>query len=137
MCEMLIQVGSQALGNDYAVVLGAREALLELNVMMPFMAYNFLESVRLLSNGACVFAERCVEGLEADRQRCREMIERSLAMCTSLAPVIGYDRAAAIAKEAYETGRTVREVALERQILPEAELDRVLDPASMTHPSEA
>ena len=134
MCEMLIQVGAQAVANDTAVMLGAREAMLDLNVMMPLMAYNFLESVRLLSNGARVFAERCVEGLQADRQRCEEMVEQSLAMCTSLAPVIGYDRAAAIAKEAYATGKTVRQVAQEKKLCSEQELNRFLDPASMTRP---
>ncbi len=134
MCEMLIQVGSQVIANDTAVTLGARDGLLDLNVMMPMMSHNFLESVRLLTNAANVFADKCVAGIEADRQRCEQMIEQSLAMCTSLAPVIGYDAAAAIAKEAYATGKTVRQVALEKKVCTPEELDRILDPAAMTHP---
>ncbi len=115
-------------------VTGARDGLLELNVMMPMMAHNFLESVRLLSNAATVFADKCVAGIEADLERCEEMIERSLAMCMSLAPVIGYDKAAAIAKEAFASGRTVREVALEQQVCSAEQLEKILDPGSMTRP---
>jgi len=81
-----------------------------------------------------VFTRRCIDGITADSERCEQMIERSLAMCTSLAPKIGYDQAAAIAKEAYAEGKTVRQVARAKGVLPEAELDRTLDPAAMTAP---
>jgi fumarate hydratase class II len=135
MSEMLIQVCAQVIGNDTAVMLGARDSIFELNTMMPLIARNLLESIRLLSNAVNVFAERCVTGLEVCPQRCEQMIEQSLAMCTSLAPVIGYDRAAAIAKEALATGRTVREVALTQGVCSSEELDRLLDPASMTAPT--
>lgn len=135
MSEMLVQVCTQVLGNDLAVSLGARDSVFELNMMMPLIARNLLESVRLLGNGVRVFAARCVAGLEADADRCRAMIEQSLAMCTSLAPVIGYDQAAAIAKEAYASGRTVREVALAQGVLPADRLDALLDPAAMTTPT--
>jgi len=135
MSEMLVQVCTQVLGNDLAVSLGARDSVFELNMMMPLIARNLLESVRLLGNGVRVFAARCVAGLEADADRCRAMIEQSLAMCTSLAPVIGYDQAAAIAKEAYASGRTVREVALAKGVLPADRLDALLDPAAMTTPT--
>ncbi len=135
MSEMLVQVCTQVLGNDLAVSLGARDSVFELNVMMPLIARNLLESVRLLSHGVRVFTARCVAGLEADADHCRAMIEQSLAMCTSLAPVIGYDQAAAIAKEAYASGRTVREVALAKGVLSADRLDALLDPAAMTAPS--
>lgn len=136
MSEMLIQVCAQVIGNDTAVTIGARDSIFELNVMMPMIARNVLESIRLLAQAVRVFTEKCVAGIEANAERCEQMIEQSLAMCTSLAPVIGYDQAAAIAKEAYQTGRTVREVALAKGLLSEADLNRLLDPASMTEPSE-
>jgi len=101
---------------------------------MPLMANNLLQSVVLLSNVSWVFTDKCIVGIKADKKRCEDMIEQSLAMCTVLAPIIGYDAAAKLAKEAYETGKTVRQVALEKKILPEDELNKVLDPWSMTVP---
>eukprot|EP01025_Chloroclados_australasicus_P027232 TRINITY_DN27019_c0_g1_i1.p3 TRINITY_DN27019_c0_g1~~TRINITY_DN27019_c0_g1_i1.p3 ORF type:complete len:133 (-),score=32.65 TRINITY_DN27019_c0_g1_i1:45-389(-) len=91
--------------------LGGVGSLLDLNVAMPMMAANVLDSVELLANGSDVFREKLVEGLEPDEERCAALIEGSLAMCTSLAPVIGYDQAAAIAKEAFASGKTVRQIA--------------------------
>lgn len=135
MSEMLIQVSAQVIGNDTTVALGARDSILDLNVMMPLVAHNLLESIRLLSQAVRVFNERCVAGIEPDAQRCEQMIEQSLAMCTSLAPAIGYDQAAAIAKEAYNSGKTVRQVAQEKGVLAAEELDRLLDPAGMTAPT--
>jgi fumarate hydratase, class II len=134
MSEMLIQVATQVIANDTAVTLAARDSIFELNTMMPLIAHNVLESVRLLSAGVDVFTRRCVEGIEADADRCGRMIEQSLAMCTSLAPKIGYDQAAAIAKEAYATGQTVRQVAAAKGVLPPAELDATLDAKAMTAP---
>jgi fumarate hydratase class II len=134
MCEMLIQVCAQVIGNDTAVALGCRESFFELNVGMPLMTHNLLESVRLLSQAVRVFTERCVAGIEANVERCKDLIEGSLAMCTSLAPRIGYDKAATIAKEAYKTGKTVRQIAQAQKVLPDAELDKVLDPMAMTRP---
>src|SRR5438552_2029884 len=113
MCEMVIQVGAQVIGNDAVVTFSATYGAFELNTMLPVTAYNLLQSIALLTNASRVFVGRCIVGLEADRQKCEGNIEKSLAMCTSLAPEIGYDKAAQIAKIAYETGRTVREVALE------------------------
>jgi fumarate hydratase class II len=104
----------------------------ELNVMMPVMAHNLLQSIDLLASATDQFNERCLQGLEADRERCEGLIEESLAMCTALAPVIGYDQAATVAKQAHETGRTVREVAIAEEVLPEEELERLLDPRPMT-----
>ena len=134
MSEMVIQVAAQVIGQDVALTLGARDSIFELNIMMPLMAHNLLESIRLLSAAARVFADRCVADLEANTERCEELIEQSLAMCTSLAPLIGYDQAAAIAKEAFATGKTVRQVALDKKALSEAELNNALDPRSMTEP---
>ena len=135
MSEMLIQVGAQVLGNDAVVAFSNTFGNFELNVMLPVMAHNLLQAVSLLANGSRVFARRCVAGLEADAARCESFIEQSLAMCTALAPEIGYDQAARIAKKAYETGRTVREVALEMSGLDKAKLDALLDPAKQTEPS--
>ena len=132
--ESVTQVAAQVIGNDAAIAIGGQSGNFELNVMMPMMADNLLESIRLLSRVSRVFVDKCVDGIEASEERCGEMIEQSLAMCTSLAPIIGYDNAAAIAKEAYATGSTVREVARKRGVISEEELERVLDPESMTRP---
>ena len=132
--ESVTQVAAQVIGNDAAITIGGQSGNFELNVMMPMMADNLLESIRLLSRVSRVFVDKCVDGIEASEERCGEMIEQSLAMCTSLAPIIGYDDAAAIAKEAYATGSTVREVARKRGVISEEELARVLDPESMTRP---
>jgi fumarate hydratase class II len=135
MCEMLMQSCAQVVGADAAVT-HAAVALgnFDLHVGMPVMTHNFLEAVRILSNAARVFADRCVAGLEADVKRAESFIEQSLAMCTSLAPVIGYDRAAALAKKAHETGKTIREVAMEEKVLPADQLSKLLDPREMTEP---
>jgi fumarate hydratase class II len=105
--------------------------------MMPVMAHNLLESIRILASSAGNFTDKCISGLAADAQRCNEMIEKSLAMCTALAPEIGYDQAAAIARESYKSGKTVREIALEKNIIPADRLDEILDPVRMTKPGIA
>ena len=132
--ESVTQVAAQVIGNDAAITIGGQSGNFELNVMMPMMADNLLQSIRLLSRVCAVFVDRCISGIEADEGRCGEIIEQSLAMCTSLAPILGYDSAAAIAKEAYASGSTVREVARKKGVLSDEELDRVLDPLSMTKP---
>jgi fumarate hydratase class II len=134
MCEMLIQVGSQVLAHDAAIALGARHALLDLNVMMPMMIHNFLESVRLLANGARAFTDKCVAGIEADPDRCLRLAEQSLALATALVPLLGYDRAAEIARRAYDSGKTIRQIALEERLCSAEDLDRLLDPAAMARP---
>jgi fumarate hydratase class II len=134
MAESLMQVCGQVIGNDAAITLGGLSGNFELNVMMPLMAHNLLQSISLLASAATEFTGRCLQGLEADRARCESLVEQSLAMCTALAPVIGYDRAADIAKQAYATGRTVREIALEQKVLPAEELSKVLNPHPMTEP---
>ncbi len=137
MCEMLIQVCAQVIGNDAVITVGGLSGNFELNTMLPVIAYNLLQSIELLGNGTRVFARRCVKGLDADKVRCESNIEQSLAMCTALAPVIGYDSAAKIAKLAYETKKTVREVALQSSGLDKQTIDNLLDPKSQTDPSEA
>ncbi|HVY39118.1 MAG TPA: class II fumarate hydratase [Polyangia bacterium] len=132
MSEMLLMICAQVVGNDAAVGWGGAAGNFELNVMIPVMAYNVLHSVGILTNGARLFASRCVEGLEANEKRCTELIEQSLAMVTALNPRIGYDAAAAIAKESVKTGKTVRELCLEKKVLPPDELERLLDARSMT-----
>ena len=132
--ESVTQVAAQVIGNDAAITIGGQSGNFELNVMMPMMADNLLESIRLLSKVSRVFVDKCVDGIEASEERCGELIEQSLAMCTSLAPIIGYDAAAAIAKEAYASGSTVREVARKKGVISDEELERVLDPESMTRP---
>jgi fumarate hydratase, class II len=134
MSEMLIQSCVQVIAADAAVTLCGRDSIFELNTMMPTIVYNLLEAIRILTNAVRVFAERCVVGLQANQKRCEDLVEQSLAMCTSLAPLIGYDKAAEIAKEAYKTGKTVRQVAMAKKVLPAEQLDKVLDPASMTQP---
>ena len=133
--ESVTQVAAQVIGNDAAITIGGQAGNFELNVMMPMMADNLLQSIRLLSRVCTVFVDKCISEIEADEERCGEIIEQSLAMCTSLAPIIGYDNAAAIAKEAYATGSTVREIARKKGVLSDEELDRVLDPFSMTKPA--
>ncbi|HXK60766.1 MAG TPA: class II fumarate hydratase [Acidobacteriota bacterium] len=130
--EAVTMVAAQVIGNDLTITIGAQSGNFELNVMMPVIAYNLLQSIGLLSNASVVLAEKCVDGIRADKQRCEQMIERSLAMVTALAPKIGYDRAAEIAKEAFNSGRTVREIATEKQVLPLEDLNRTLDPWNMT-----
>src|SRR6185503_12343253 len=107
MCEMVIQVGAQVIGNDAAITFAGAFGNFELNTMLPVLAHNLLQAIELLANACEVFARRCVVGLEADAAKCEANIERSLAMCTALATVIGYDKAAHIAKVAYETNRNV------------------------------
>jgi len=134
ICESVMQVCAQVFGNDTAVYWAGANGNLELNVMMPVIAHNVLESARLLTNVIRIFRDKCVGGVVANSVRCAELVECSMAMVTSLAPIIGYDRAAEIAKESAKTGRTVRTICMERHILPDAELALALDPVAMTKP---
>jgi fumarate hydratase class II len=134
IAESVMMVAVQVLGNDTAIVVAGQAGNFELLAMLPVMAHNLLQSIALLARGAENFAVRCVEGLRANPERCREGIEQSLAMCTALAPEIGYEAAAEIAKEAYRTGKTVRQVALEKKVLSAERLAHLLDPWRMTEP---
>jgi fumarate hydratase class II len=134
MCESMMMVCAEVFGNDTCITWAGANGNFELNVMMPVMAHDLLESIRLLANVVDAFTEKCVHGITANKERCQELVELSMAMVTSLAPIIGYDRAAEIAKESAKTGKTVREICLEKKVLPEAELNRALDPVAMTEP---
>jgi fumarate hydratase class II len=134
--ETLIQVCAQAIGNDATITLAALSGNFELNVMMPVMAYNLLQSISFLSNGVNLFTQKCIRGITANRERCRELVEKSLALATVLSPRIGYNAAAEIAREAYASGKTIREIVLARGIFSEPELTVLLDPWKMTGPLE-
>ena len=125
--EAVIQVAAQVIGNDTTITLAGQGGIFELNVMLPVIAYNLLQSIELLSSTTHVFAEKCIRGITANRQTCAAYVEKSLALVTALVPKIGYDRAAAIAKKAYETAKTIREVALEENVLSEDELNSLLN----------
>jgi fumarate hydratase class II len=131
----VLQVAAQVIGNDAAITIAGTGGLggnFELNTMMPLIAYDLLQSIEILARVASSFDRDCVKGITANEDRMRELVERSLAMVTALVPRIGYDAATALAKEALSTGKTVREVALEKKLLPVGELDAALDPWRMT-----
>jgi aspartate ammonia-lyase len=132
--EMVNQVCYQVIGCDAAVLAGADAGQLELNVMMPVIAWNALHATRILANAIRVLDERCVAGIEADEGRCRELLDRSTAVATALSPYIGYAETADIAKTAVRTGRTIRELVLERGLLDAAQLDDILSAEAMTTP---
>jgi fumarate hydratase class II len=125
--ECVIQAATQVIGNDAAITIGGQGGYFELNVMLPVIAYNLLQSIDLLEAVTIRFKEKCIDGITANREKCLSYIEGSLALCTALVPAIGYEKSAAVAKEAYATGKTVREAALSMNILPEAEIMRLLD----------
>src|SRR5436853_6054900 len=134
MCESMMMVCAQVIGNDAAITWSGANGNFDLNGMMPIMAHDLLKSRTLMGNVVDVFCEKCVTGITANKARCEELVELSMAMVTSLAPIIGYDRAAEIAKESVQTGKTVRELCHEKKVLPEKELERALDAIAMTEP---
>ena len=131
--ESVCQVAAQVIGNDTAIAIAGQSGNFEINVMMPVAAHNLLESIDILASASRNLADRCVSGLTATRKG-PDMVEQGLAIATTLVPHIGYDNAAAIAKEAQATGKSIREVAVIRTSLSDAELDEILDPESMTEP---
>lgn len=139
IAESAMQVTCRVLGNDVVVTtagLGGIGSLFELNVAMPVMIDAFLESVKLLANVTNVFVDKLLDGLVVNEQRCRQLIDQSLMMVTSLAPKIGYEQAAAFAKDAFDSGKTIRDLCRDRNVLPDKELDDALDPWKMTEPRE-
>jgi fumarate hydratase class II len=134
MCEMLVQVGLYVQGLAQTVAACGRDGHFELNVTLPLIAHCLHESIRCLANGTRVVADQCVTGLEADAGRCQELMERSLMLVTALNPHLGYDAAAGVAKEAFATGKSLREVVLARGLMDAATLDRALAPLGMTRP---
>ncbi len=125
--ESVMQVTAQIIGNDAAITLGGLSGNFELNTMLPLMAYNLLQSIELLASGADLFAEKCISGIQPDDEKCRQGLEKSLAVVTYLVPEIGYDKAAEIAYRAHTTGQNIKEVILERGLLTENELKKILN----------
>ncbi len=132
MAEALLMVTAQVIGFDSALTLGGLHSRFELNTMLPLMAHNLLRGITWLANAVRAFTERCVTGLEADAERCYALVERNLALATALTPLIGYDAAASLAQEAYRSGRTIKEVAIERGVADPETLERLLDPLRLT-----
>lgn len=132
--ESVMMICATVMGHDVAINIGGQHGNFELNTMMPVMADHLLESIRLLTNGSRNLVDRCVSGIEANEEHTGSLIEGSLALCTALTPIIGYDATANIAKEAFTTGKTIRQISLEHKLLPERELSRVLNPVRLTKP---
>jgi fumarate hydratase class II len=131
----MMQVCARVMGNDAGIAMaGATGGNFQLNIMMPMMAQTTLESVMLLANSTNAFVEFCAQLMEANEEACEAAVEKSLSMVTSLNPHIGYEKAAALAKEAFKTGKTIRELCIEQKVLPEDVLKEALDPFSMTEP---
>jgi fumarate hydratase class II len=130
--ETITQIGAQVIGNDAAVAFGGSQGAFELNVFLPVIAANLLDSARLLANGSRIFADRCVAGIEADVEQCRRYAESSPSVGTSLNPYIGYEKAAEVIKKAMKESRTIREVVLDEGLLSEDEVDKALDVEAMT-----
>src|SRR5436190_2104085 len=137
MCESMMQVAARVLGNDQTLAFsGATGGQFQLNIMMPVMGHAALESIHLLASATRAFVDFCAIEMEANSEACEASVEKSLSMVTSLNPQIGYERAAALAKEAFKTGKTIRDLCREQGVLPEATLKTALDPWSMTEPHE-
>jgi fumarate hydratase class II len=135
MCESLMQASARVIGNDGCLTLsGVAGGQFQLNIMMPVMGQTTLESIMLLANATQAFVDKCADGLEANEQACVASVEQSLSMVTSLNPHVGYEKAAALAKDAFKTGKTIRELCTEQRILPPDVLNEALDPMSMTEP---
>ena len=134
MAESLCQVCAQVIGNDAAIVIGGQSGSLELNVMIPVMAHNLLESIQILSTVCSEFTDRCVCGITADEEQGRHNAEATAALATALAPVIGYDKAAELAKRSLKENRTLRELVMEEGLVDKDEIDRILDFRAMTEP---
>lgn len=137
MCESMMQFAARVIGNDQTITTcGAAGGNFQLNIMMPVMGQTALESVSLMANGIKAFIEFCMQGLLPNPDACEAAVEQSLSMSTSLNPLIGYEKAAKITKEAFAAKKTVREVCLEQEVLPEDQLKEALDPFRMTEPQE-
>jgi fumarate hydratase class II len=134
VCESMMMACAHVMGNDTTVAVCGQHGNFELNVMLPVLAYNLLESIEVLGNAASNFEAKCVSGITANEERCLDLAEKSLATVTSLAPKIGYDKAGELAKRAMKENKTVRAVATEMKLLDPAELERLLNLEAMTKP---
>lgn len=130
--ESVLQVSAKVIGNDTTITICGQSGNFQLNTMMPLIGFTSIESGLILTNGINTLREKCINGIKADISRCNELVEKSLAMVTSLTPEIGYDAAANIAKEAYLTGRTIREILKEKNLIDEKKIEELLDPMKMT-----
>ncbi|MBL1353469.1 MAG: class II fumarate hydratase [Zetaproteobacteria bacterium] len=135
IAESMAQVCAQVMGNDATIAFGGASGLLDLNVMLPIMAHNLLESETILSSACMMFSDKCIAGLQGNAETCEKQIAWSMSMVTSLAPVIGYDKASQLAKQAVQEGKTVRQLCLELKLMDEEQLNTLLDPTSMLHPA--
>ncbi len=136
MSEMLSQVSIYVMGLSNSVSMAGRDGHFELNVTIPLITHALHESITCMSNGARVFADRCVKDIQANEERCKELVDKSLMLVTALNPFIGYDKAAEVAKTAFAENKTLREVILEKKLLDEETLDKALNPIEMTKPKE-
>jgi fumarate hydratase class II len=134
LSEAMMMVCARVMGNHTTITVGGQRGNFELNVMMPVLADALLESIAILAGVCRAFTERCVTGITVNRDRCRELLEKNPSIATALNPHIGYDKAAEVAKQAAREKRSVRDVVLERELLPPDEVDRALDVRSMTEP---
>jgi fumarate hydratase class II/aspartate ammonia-lyase len=137
MAEMLAMVSYQIIGLDAAIAAAASAGQLELNVMMPLVAFDLCHALSIAASAVRAFDERCAEGLEVDEERCRHFAERTVSLATALAPRIGYAAAAEIVKESIRTGRSIVDLAAEKSGLRGAEVRRALDPMKLTRPGRA
>ena len=137
MAEVTNMVCFQVIGNDMTITLAAQAGQLELNVMMPVISFNLLQSLEILTNDIRLFSERCIKGITANVIKCREYADQSLGLATVLNPYIGYESATRVAKESVKTGKSLRDIVIEKGILPVSEVDKVLDPFKMTRPNRS
>ena len=134
-CEALTMVCSQVIGNDTTITVAGASGNFELNVYMPVMAFNILQSIRLLGDACDSFDQHCVIGIKPNLHQINQYLHDSLMLVTALAPHIGYDQAAEVAKKAHETGKTLKEIVISRELLTEQEFDQAVVPADMTRPN--
>jgi aspartate ammonia-lyase len=137
MAEVINQVAFQVIGNDHTICLASEAGQLELNVMEPVLVFNLLQSINIMNNAFRAFTDNCLKGIEANEDRMKEYVEKSVGLITAVNPHIGYEVAARIAREAILTGKPIRELCLKYDVLSEEELDLILDPFEMTHPGIA
>jgi len=137
MSELINQIAFQVIGNDHTICLASEAGQLELNVMEPVLVFNLLQSISIMNNGFASFTEHCLKGIEANEARMKEYVEKSVGIITAVNPHLGYEIAARIAREATISGKSVRELCLQHDVLTEEELDLILDIYEMTKPGIA
>ena len=134
ICESMLQVCAQVIANDSGITIGGLGSVLELNMMLPMIANNSLNSIKILSNSINIFNKNLIKNIKPNSEKCENYIEGSLAMCTALVPLIGYDEAAQIAYEAYNTNKTIKEILQQKNLFSDEEIEKILDPHAMLKP---